>query len=103
MQIDEISHLIYAIAIAMIVGMAYYKYTGRDHSWIIIASAYAPDLDAFTNTFLNKLGIDLLVYGQQIRHGDFHNIVVMQHYSSKLTASRFPSGSWCKGSANMSF
>lgn len=72
-----LEHWIYAIAIAMIVGMEYYKYTGRDHSWIIIASAYAPDLDAFTNTFLNKLGITLLVYGQQIQHGDFHNIVAM--------------------------
>jgi hypothetical protein len=38
-------HLIYSTAIAIIAGMIWYKYTGRDPSWIIIASAYAPDFD----------------------------------------------------------
>ena len=35
------------MALAIIVGMLYYKYTGRDHSWIIILCAWAPDLDYF--------------------------------------------------------
>ena len=43
-------HWIYSIAIAIIVGMIYYRFTGRDYSWIIIASAYIPDSDMFIDT-----------------------------------------------------
>ncbi len=38
-------HRIYSTAIAIIFGMIYYKFTGREYSWIIVASAYAPDVD----------------------------------------------------------
>lgn len=52
-----IEHLIYSAAVAVIAGLCFSRFTGRDPSWIIIAVAFIPDLD-------------FLVY-----HGGFHNIV----------------------------
>lgn len=72
-----LEHWIYSIAIAIIAGGIYRKYAKKDYSWIIIASAYAPDLDLFLNTFLGKFGIVLLIHGEPITHGDFHNLGVM--------------------------
>ena len=48
---------------------------GRDPSWIIIASAYAPDFDIIAGEFLKKLDLDILT--TPIRHGDFHNIAFL--------------------------
>jgi len=55
--------------------MLWYKRTGRDPSWIIIASAYAPDFDIVAREFLKKLDLDILT--APIRHGDFHNIAFL--------------------------
>jgi len=52
-------HIFYSGAIAILVGMVFYKFTGRDSSWIIILCAWAPDLDFF------------------LHHGIFHNIAFM--------------------------
>jgi len=68
-------HLIYSTAIAIIAGMLWYKYTGRDPSWIIIASAYAPDFDIVAGELLNKLDLNILT--APIRHGDFHNMALL--------------------------
>lgn len=62
-------HLIYSIAIAIIAGMLWYKRTGRDPSWIIIASAYAPDFDIVAGEFLKKLDLNILT--TPIRRADF--------------------------------
>ena len=70
-------HWIYSTAIAIIVGMIYYKHIGRDHSWIIIASAYVPDLDMIADTMFKRIGITALIRGNPIEHGDFHNIAVL--------------------------
>jgi hypothetical protein len=70
-------HWIYSTAIAIIVGMVYYKLTGREYSWIIIGSAYVPDIDVVINAMLNKISITVLVHGHPIKHGDFHNIAVL--------------------------
>jgi hypothetical protein len=70
-------HIIYSAALAIIVGMLFYKYTGRDSSWIIIVCAWIPDIDKFANSVLNKFGLSLLIDGQAIHHGTFHNIAVM--------------------------
>ncbi len=70
-------HWIYSISIAIIVGMIYYKLTGREYSWIIIGSAYVADIDVVINSMLRKIGITVLVYGHPIRHGNFHNIAVL--------------------------
>ncbi len=72
-----LEHLIYSTAIAIIAGMIYYKYTRRDPSWIIIASAYAPDLDIIAGEVFKKLDINVLINDAPIKHGDFHNIAVL--------------------------
>jgi septum site-determining protein MinD len=70
-------HLIYSTAIAIIAGMIHLKKTGRDYSWIIIASALAPDLDIFTGYILNKFDTGILINGNPLKHGDFHNIAFL--------------------------
>lgn len=57
--------------------MVYYKQTGRDHSWIIIGSAYVPDLDIIADAMFKKIGITVLIHDNPIKHGDFHNIAVL--------------------------
>jgi hypothetical protein len=70
-------HLIYSTAIAIIVGMLWFKRTDRDPSWIIIASAYAPDIDIVAGELIKKLDLNILTNGALIRHGDFHNIAFL--------------------------
>ena len=72
-----VEHLFYSIAIAIIVGMFYYRLTGRDHSWIIIICAWIPDLDLIASSVLNKFGFDVLFKGQPIQHGTFHTLAAM--------------------------
>jgi hypothetical protein len=72
-----IEHLFYSTAIALIVGMLYYKVTGRDHSWIIILCAWIPDFDIIAKSVLNKFGFVVLFEGQPIHHGTFHTIAMM--------------------------
>jgi hypothetical protein len=69
-------HLIYSTAIAIIAGMLWYKRTGRDPSWIIIASAYAPDFDIVAGELIKKLDLNSLI-STPIKHGDFHNIAFL--------------------------
>jgi len=69
-------HLIYSTAIAIIAGMLWFKRTGRDPSWIIIASAYAPDFDIVAGELLTKLDLNSLI-STPIVHGDFHNIAFL--------------------------
>jgi len=76
-----IEHFIYSSALAILAGMVFYRYTGRDHSWIIIFCAWIPDLDGITNPILNHLGIRLILNGQLIHHGTFHNIAFMVIFS----------------------
>jgi membrane-bound metal-dependent hydrolase YbcI (DUF457 family) len=70
-------HIIYSAAIAIIAGMVFYRYTGRDPSWIIILCSWAPDIDMITNRVLTRFGFTLLFEGHRITHGDFHNIAAM--------------------------
>ncbi len=70
-------HIIYSTAIAIIVGMLYYRYTGRDHSWIIILCSWIPDFDIIAKSALNKMGFTVLFDGQPIHHGTFHTIAMM--------------------------
>ncbi len=70
-------HFIYSASIAIIAGMIHLKKTGRDYSWIIIVSALAPDLDIFTEYIFSKFGIAILINGNPLKHGDFHNIAVL--------------------------
>jgi hypothetical protein len=70
-------HWIYSTTIAIIAGMLYYRCTGRNYSWIIIGSAYVPNIDIIADSMLKKIGITVLIYGSPIRHGDFHNIAML--------------------------
>ena len=70
-------HIIYSTAIAILVGMLFYRFTGRDSSWIIILCAWIPDIDLIANGVLNRFGFTLLFEGHKITHGVFHNIAMM--------------------------
>ena len=70
-------HIIYSAALAIIVGMVFYKYNGKDPSWIIIICAWAPDIDYFANRILTTLGFRILFEGHTIFHGTFHNVAAM--------------------------
>ena len=70
-------HLVYNAAIAIIIGLMVFRYTGRDTSWIIILVTYIPDLDKITGALFHRIGITVLVEGQNIQHGTFHNIAAM--------------------------
>lgn len=72
-----IEHIIYSSALAVIIGMIFYRFTGRDHSWIIILCAWAPDVDLIANSVLTRFGFTLLFEGHKISHGIFHNIAMM--------------------------
>ena len=72
-----IEHLFFTTAIAIFVGMLFFRYTGRDYSWIIILCTYAPDLDKIADYILNHVGLTLLYEGHTIHHGTFHNIAAM--------------------------
>ena len=74
-----LEHLIYNIAIAILVYTIYEK---RYVLSIIILSAYSPDIDIVTNSILKKIGITLLIYGEPVKHGDFHNILVLLMYAA---------------------
>ena len=70
-------HIIYSAAIAILVGMLFYRFTGRDSSWIIILCALIPDIDLIANRILTTFGFTLLFEGHRITHGVFHNIAIM--------------------------
>ncbi len=94
-------HLIYSTAIAIIAGMLWFKRTGRDPSWIIIASAYAPDFDIVAGELLKKLDLNILT--TPIRHGDFHNIAFLLLFATaaalvlRLAGMRFGDSSLFAG------
>jgi hypothetical protein len=69
-------HLVYSTAIAVILGMLSYQFTGRDNSWVIILVSYIPDID-FIATILYQLRINIHLGGFQVFHGMFHNIAAM--------------------------
>jgi hypothetical protein len=85
-------HWIYSLAIAILVGMVYFKFTGRDYAWIIVASAYVPDMDMAADAVLKKLGITVLLYGNPIRHGDFHNITFLLMFAVSVALLLHPLG-----------
>ncbi|MGA2913371.1 MAG: metal-dependent hydrolase [Methanoregula sp.] len=85
-------HIIYSSALAILVGMVFYKYTGRDFSWIIILCAWAPDLDFIANRGFRYLKIRLLLNGSSIQHGTFHNIAFMVIFGIAMAFLLHPLG-----------
>jgi len=80
------------MAIAILVGMLYYRWTGRDHSWIIIFCAWIPDFDLIAESFLNKFGFVVLFDGQPIHHGTFHTIAMMVIFAILMAFLLHPFG-----------
>jgi membrane-bound metal-dependent hydrolase YbcI (DUF457 family) len=73
-----IEHLIYSAALAVIVGMIYSRYTGRDPSWIIIAVAFVPDIDFVIEWIRAGAGT---TFPLAISHGDLHNVLFLMDFS----------------------
>lgn len=85
-------HLIYSTAIAILFGMIYRGLTGREYSWIIILSAFAPDIDIITNGLLRRIGITVLIYGSPISHGSFHTLAMLVIYAVGVSFLLHPLG-----------
>jgi hypothetical protein len=85
-------HLIYSATIAILFGMVYRARTGREYSWIIILSAFAPDVDIFASSLLKRAGITLLINGSPIVHGDFHDLTVLVLYALAISFLLYPLG-----------
>jgi hypothetical protein len=77
----HIEHLVYSAALAIIIGMFYYRATGRDPSWIIVISAFAPDIDTLTCPIRSWFGVTLAFNGHIVQHGDLHSIVGLCAYA----------------------
>ena len=88
----SIEHFIYSAALAVLIGMVFYTYTGRDSSWIIILFALAPDLDVIANPVLRIFGIRLLFEEHAITHGTFHNVLVMVLFGIAMAFLLHPLG-----------
>jgi len=71
-----LEHLIYSAALAIIVGMIFMHYTGKDFSWIIILMTIMPDTDYVLSCFIFNCTATL-----PITHGDFHNILALVFFS----------------------
>lgn len=85
-------HLLYSLAIGLTFGAVYYRLTGRDYWWVVLASAFVPDMDLVADAILMKLGITVLVFGVPIDHGHFHNILVMMLYAATVAFLLHPLG-----------
>jgi hypothetical protein len=66
-----IEHLVYSAAIAVIVGMLFVRFRGRDPSWIIIFVTFLPDFDEIGMFSLIK---NNTLFPMVIHHGDFHTL-----------------------------
>ena len=92
----HIEHLIFSFSVAIIIGMLYRWFTGRELSWIIILSAFAPDLDVpaeeFRELVFNKTGTDIQIFGVSIEHGDFHNVGFLILYALTMAVLLYPFG-----------
>jgi membrane-bound metal-dependent hydrolase YbcI (DUF457 family) len=73
-----IEHILYSAALAVIVGMLFSRYTGRDPSWIIIAVAFIPDIDYVLEEIQNWGWFAVPV---EIHHGDLHNVLFLIVFS----------------------
>jgi hypothetical protein len=69
-----IEHLLYATALAIILGMIYERYTDTNPAWIIVLVAFLPDSD-----YAVREGLEIIFPHTRalIQHGDFHNIVML--------------------------
>jgi hypothetical protein len=69
-------HFVYSAAIAVIAGMFFYHFTGRDPSWIIILLSLAPDIDHVA-LILRQFRVFIRLHGYLFNSGAFHNLASM--------------------------
>jgi len=70
-------HIFYSGALAILVGMVFYKLTGRDSSWIIILCAWAPDVFGIIIPLLNHAGVTLFSMWYYILNPVLHTVAAM--------------------------
>ncbi len=87
-----IEHLFYSAGIAIVVGMIYNHFTGKDPSWIIVISAFAPDIDLILNPLLGMIGVAVVYHGNPISHGDLHNLAVLAVFAVVIAFLVYPLG-----------
>jgi hypothetical protein len=74
-----IEHIIYSAALAILIGMIFSRYTGRDPSWIIIAVAFVPDIDSILER--SPASLPRIIVPGTIQHGDLHTILALIVFS----------------------
>jgi len=66
-----LEHLLYSAALAILVGIIFLKYTGKDPTWLIVVMSAVPDTDYVVHMIMEAFNFS---YPVIINHGDFHNI-----------------------------
>lgn len=61
---------------AIIAGLIFKHFTGRDTSWLIVVMTIVPDIDFVFQSLLLMVKSPFVIY-----HGDFHNILMMVSFS----------------------
>jgi hypothetical protein len=79
-----IEHIFYSAALAVLIGMIFSRYTGRDPSWIIIAVAFVPDIDAILER--SPAALPRIFVPGTIHHGDMHTILLLMVCSLLIAA-----------------
>jgi hypothetical protein len=74
-----IEHIIYSAALAVLIGMIFSRYTGRDPSWIIIAVAFVPDIDSILER--SPAALPRIIVPGTVHHGDLHTILALIVFS----------------------
>jgi hypothetical protein len=81
-----IEHIVYSLAFAIIFGLCYKEYTGRELSMVlflvIVMSAYSPDLDLMAGYALTFLGITSFVNPCGCAIHAIHNISALLLYAA---------------------
>jgi membrane-bound metal-dependent hydrolase YbcI (DUF457 family) len=78
-----IEHFFYSAALAVLVGMIYFRFAHRDPSWIIIAISFVPDID-HTSKLLRHVFWPFMFRPYMhsvINSGDFHSILFLIVFS----------------------
>lgn len=73
-----LEHMVYSFALAIIVGLIFVHFTGRDPSWVILVMTIVPDTDFVINRIMILCG---LLKPYILNHGDFHNILSLLFFS----------------------
>jgi len=72
-----LEHLVYTLAISLVVGAIYHNFTSRDPSWIMMISCVVPDIDYIPYRIFYHMGI----HPEPIVHGSFHNVIALVIFS----------------------